>query len=87
MGGLFIGVGILIWLGGMVVGLFEVAYWLKKGYWTSNTLALVFGSFTPQDWSGFTQILFWLWQQPLWAVAACAGLALLVIGAISESRS
>lgn len=77
-------VGGLLWLGGMLLGLYELVFWLKNGYWASHTLAWVFGPYFPKDWSGATQIFVWLWDQPLWTVLAVPGTVLVFLGIATE---
>lgn len=79
-----LGVGGLIWLGGMLIGLYELVIWLKRGVWPGNTLADVFGAYAVKDWSGVTQIMVWLWSQPLWAVVACVGMIVALWGIARE---
>ena len=79
--GLFIAAGGLILAGGMLAGAFEFASWLINGYWPYLTLADAFGNWAAPDWTSITPTILWLWTQPLWAVTACIGAALLVLGA------
>jgi hypothetical protein len=73
-------VGGLVWLGGMGLGVYELGYWLKKGFWRHLTPESVFGPAAVNDWSGVTQIIVWIWQQPLWGVVACTGIAATLLG-------
>jgi hypothetical protein len=85
MGAFIALIGVLILLGGFAVGLYGLAFWLKKGVWTGNTLALLFGPYTPQDWSGVAQIMVWLWAQPLWGVLVVTGLVLAIAGTAASA--
>jgi hypothetical protein len=78
------GLGVLAYLGGMLLGVYEIVYWLTKGTWAHLTLASPFGPFIPTDHSGFTQILTWLWEQQLWGVVAAGGLAVFLFGGALE---
>lgn len=80
-----VGIGGLIWVGGMFIGLYELVMWLKTGIWPSNTLADVFGAYTVKDWSGITQIMVWLWSQPLWSVVGCVGMIIAIWGIAFEN--
>jgi hypothetical protein len=79
-GVLLIPLGALSWLGGMLLGAYELAYWLKKGTWLHLTLAAPFGPFVANDHSGVTQILTWLWEQQLWGVIGAGGIAVALFG-------
>jgi hypothetical protein len=48
-GELLVPLGALAWLGGMLLGAYELAYWLKKGTWLHLTLASPFGPFISNE--------------------------------------
>lgn len=72
-------------LAGLFFGVWGLAYWLKVGQWSGRTLAYIFGPYQAADWSGVTQIMLWLWAQPLWAVFVVAGIAMCVVGLLLVS--
>ena len=77
LGKLLAPLGALCWLGGMLLGAYELTYWLKKGTWLHLTLAAPFGPFITNDHSGVAQILTWLI-----AIAFGPPGALLIVGLV-----
>jgi hypothetical protein len=83
--GPIIGLGGLIWVGGMLFGLFLCLLWLKDGFWTSFTLVGILGVPGHTGWGGVDQIIQWICVQPLWAVIAGLGMAIAALALIAES--
>ena len=77
--------GGLVWLAGLIIGLFDLVFWLKHGYWATRTVETVLGPLSVRDWSGVSQILVWVWSQPLWAAVGVLGIAIVLFGIASDS--
>jgi hypothetical protein len=72
--------GLLIWVGGMVAGLLELAISADNQYWPFATLTDVVGTCSACDSALAAPVSSWLWSQPLWLLVGCAGLALMLLG-------
>jgi hypothetical protein len=55
---------------------------LKNGAWSHRTPASYFDRPTISDWSGITQLLAGVWEQPLWGVVAAGGIAVVIFGIV-----
>jgi len=84
MGIFLVSIGSLSTIGGMAVGLWDFAHWLKIGSRPLTSLHTLRGNLVINDWSGMTQISVWVWEQPLWSLLLVGGVILWAVGALVE---
>ena len=71
--------GLIIFVGGMLAGLVEMALWLGEQYWPFVTLTELVGTCIACDSGLAAPFASWVWRQPLSLLVACAGMALMFL--------